>query len=42
MTEGKNNNVMSNFSMTANIFVRNIFLHLLNLIFAPILSELFD
>ena len=32
----KNNNIKSNFSTTANIFVRNIFLRLLNLIFEPI------
>ena len=38
----KNNNLKSNFSANANIFVRNFFLQLLNLIFEPILSELSD
>ena len=38
----KNNNIKSNFWTTANIFVRNIFSRLLNLIFEAILSELSD
>ena len=45
MAEEKNrkkNNIKSNSSTTANTFVRNLFLCLLNLIFEPILSEPFD
>ena len=45
MAEGKNrknNNIKSNFSTVANIFVRNIFLRLLNLIFEPTSSESSD
>ena len=38
----KNSNLKSNFSVTANIFVRNLFLQLLNLIFELILSESSD
>ena len=40
--ERKNNNLRNNFSATANIFGRNFFLRLLNLIFEPILSESSD
>ena len=45
MAEGKkrkNNNLKSNFSATANIFVRTFFLRLLNLIYESILLESYD
>ena len=38
----KNNNIKINFSTIANIFVRNVFLRLSNLIFEQILSESSD